>query len=291
MPFRAKLPRGYFRADFGLRHHFVYNHTFDVVTETKNDTILTLVRTSDDVDNPSTTKVNPNANNYDEVDAGPLIHHNSIVDKLSIHTIYTLTELCTETDKIHALMIHEAMIMGCFSDDWDPLDDKTNLEVEDIVRVTFDTTNRDVTPKFSAVNLVNGVQPVSDVTQAEGFAAYNLSVDTLIEAVNFDPDVYFDSKRQYTNGGAVNKVMPRLNSVFLNSKQKSFQKTGGTKFLPERCRYGRRGLFVGMLQHLPIYSNERQVCDSFTAPTAGAHINAKTIVDYYEYNPLFDQQE
>ncbi len=288
---KFKTPRGYFKSDFGLHHHFFYNHNYDLTLETKNDTIMTIVRTSDDVDTPETTKVNPQNATFDAKDVGPLIHQGSIVDKVKIHTIHTLTELCTETDKIHSLMLHQGMIMGCFADDWDPLSDENSLEVEDIVRVTYDLTNRDVTPKFSGTDLVNGVQPVSNVTQAEVFGSYNLTTDLKEEAVNFDPDVYFDSKRHYSNGGAVNKVMPRLNSIYLNDKKSTSMSSSFTKFLPERCRYGRRGLFVGMLEHLPIYTNERQICDSWVAPTAGAHLNTKVIVDFIEWNQLFNQKQ
>ncbi len=284
-------PRGYSRFDFPLHHHFFHNHTYDITLETKNDTIMTLLRASDDEIKPSTTKVNPNHASFDAKETGCQINQASIVDKIKIHTIHTLTELATETDKIHSLMLHKGFIGGCFADDWDPLDDSSSLEVEDIVRVTFDLTNRDVTPKFSGTDLVNGVQPQNTVINAEVFGDMNLTTDTKMEAVNFDPDVYFDSKRHYDNGGAVNKVLPRLSSIYLNDKRSTSISSSFTKFVPERCRYGRRGLFFGILEHVPIFSNERQICDPFTAPTAGAHIVSTTIVDFMEWNHAFDQEE
>jgi len=284
-------PRGYSRFDYPLHHHFFYNHTYDITLETKNDTIMTLLHTTDIETKPSSIKVNPNHPSFDSVDTGANINQGSIVDKIKIRTIHTLTELAVETDKIGSLMLHRGFIGGCFADDWDPLDDRSSLEVEDIVRVTFDPTNRDVTPKFSAVDLVNGVQPISLVTETETFTTYNLGTDLKMEAVNFDPDVYFNSKRHFDNGGAVNKVMPRLNSVFLNDKRSTSRSFSQTKFVPERCRYGRRGLFFGILEHVPIFSNERQICDPFTAPTAGAHIVSTTIVDFMEWNQSFDQED
>ncbi len=288
---KFKPPRGYSRFDYPLHHHFFYNHTYDITLETKNDTIMTLLHTSDAEIKPSSTKVNPNHATFDDVDLGANINQGSIVDKIKIHTIHTLTELATETDKIHSLMLHQAIVGGCFADDWDAIDDRSSLEVEDIVRLTFDTTNRDVTPKFSGTDLVNGVQPVSDTTMAETATTYNLTTDLKMEAVNFDPDVYFNSKRHFDNGGAVNKVMPRLRSIFLNDKRSTSISSSFTKFVPERCRYGRRGLFFGILEHVPIFSNERQICDPFTAPTAGAHIVSTTIIDFMEWNQQFDQED
>ncbi len=285
---RIKPPRGYFQADYGLLHHFVYNTNYDLTLETKNDTMFTLLRCSDSEDKPETTRVNPEHSSFDK-EVGPTIHRNSIVDKIKIHTIHTLTELCTETDKIHSLMLHQGMIMGCFSDDWDPLDDPSSLEVEDIVRVTYATADRDVTPKFSGTDLINGVHPLGTVVETEVFGTHNLTVDTKMEAVNFNPDIYFDSKRHYSNGGAVNKVMPRLNSIYLNDKKSTSVSSSFTKFVPERCRYGRTGQFMGILEHLPIYTDKRQICDSWTAPTAGAHVNTKMIVDFIEWNQQFDQ--
>ncbi len=288
---KFRPPRGYVQSDFPLHHHIVYNTNYDLALETKNDTMFTILRCSDVEDTPSSTDVNPEANGFDPVEVGPTIHKGSIVDKIKIHTIHTLTELCTETDKIHSLMLHQGMIMGCFADDWDPLSDKNSLEVEDIVRVTYDLTNRDVTPKFSGIDLINGVHPLNTVVETEVFGTYNLTVDTKMEAVNFNPDIYFDSKRHYSNGGAVNKVMPRLNSLYLNDKRSTSMSSSFTKFVPERCRYGRTGLYMGILEHMPIYSDIRQICDSWVAPTAGAHVNTKMIIDFMEWNQGFDQSQ
>ncbi len=287
---KFKTPRGYQRFDYPFHHHFVYQHSYDITAETKNDTMLTLLRSSDVASKAKTVNVNPQNTSFVK-ETGPLICQGSIVDKMKIHQIHTLTELLTETDKIHTLMLHQAIIGGCFAEDWDPLDDASSLEVEDIVRLTYDTTNRDVTPKFSGTDLVAGIHPMVTELDAEVFGDLNLTTDTKMEAINFDPDVYFNSKRYGSTGSAVNKVMPSLRSLYLNDKKSASITSSFTKFVPERCRYGRRGLFFGMLEHVPIFSNSRQICDPYTSPTAGSHIISTTVVDFMEWNTQFEQGE
>ncbi len=287
-----KPPRGYRTNDRGLNHHFVYDFTLDITDETKNSTIATLLRTSDDTVDPSTIEVNDRNANFAE-DAGPLICADSIVQKMSCIKVMGLTELAYSTDRLYNVKLMQSQIAGCFPEDWNPLDDRTSLKVEDICEVTYDATKQDVTPKFSGIDLPegnSGAHPFSDVTDAEVFGDYNLTTSDNNESVAFDLDTYFSARKNYSNKGALKKVMPFIRSHRLNAAKEYGKSFSMTKFIPERCRYGREGLFLGDLIHLPIYTRPEQFTDSFTAPTAGAHVFVKYIVNFTEFNTEFNQK-
>ncbi len=200
-----------------------------------------------------------------------------------------MTEKLIETDKIKKVNLLTGMIKGCFAESWNPLDDASTLMVEDIARVTFDATEREVTPKHSGTDLLNGTHPFSNVTHNEVWGDLSLTTDANMESVAFDPDLYYTAIRTYDNGGALKKVMPSLQNNYLNAAKGASITFSETRFVPEFCRYGRPGNYMGEMVHMPLYTDKRQVADSFTAPSAGADVNVKYHIEFLEWNQYFDQ--
>ncbi len=282
-------PKGYDKRDKPLPHLFKYEFGLNLALETQNSVITTYMRTTKASNDPTTIEVNPR-NAAFAVDAGAVICEESIVQRMSIMKTYYMSELTRVTDNIHALKMQNMMIKGVFEDSWTPADEKTGTKIEDIIEVTHDTTNMDVVPKVSTVDVPNSDDhPLSSVTISEVFGDYNLTGNRKIESVAFDVDTYFNCKKYYTNGGKLNQVAPSLNT-FMLTERKGFVTQGGTKFIPRHMQFGRRDLLFAELHHLPMYNTTEQITDSFTAPTSAIAVTVKIICAFNEWNPDFDQK-
>ncbi len=282
-------PAGYNTRDKPLPHLFVYQASLNIVTDIVRSTMFTYLRTTKDSNDPSTIEVNPR-NAAFATDTGAVICEDSIVQKMNIVKMYGMTEGARETENYTAVKFYHTNIMGVFEDSWTPKDEKTSLEVEDILEVTRDATKMDVTPKFSGTKLTGSLlQPVSTVTMAEAFGDYNLNTNLTMEGVAFDLDTYFN-KRFYTNGGKVNAASPRMNSTILNVSRGGIKTSSETKFLPKRMRFGRRDLYFGELYHLPKYTEASQILDHSQVPANAALVYMKVIVSFNEWNTEFDQK-
>ncbi len=285
-------PFGYNKRDKPLPHLFAHIFGLNMLTDTVRSTVSTFLRTSKATNDPSTIEVNPR-NAAFAVDTGALICEDSIVQKMSIVKSYSLSEGARETENFLAVKLFHTNIMGVFEDSWTPKDEKTNLEVEDILELTRDATNMDVTPKFNSTSLtgaVVGAHPLSNVTKTEVFGDLNLSGDATMEGVEFDLDTYFDSKRFMTNGGKVNAASPRMGSTILNVANGGYSTSGGVKFLPKHMRFGRRDLFFGEIHHLPKQNNVAQIVDHLQVPANAMTVSVKIIVAFNEWNTEFDQK-
>ncbi len=285
-------PFGYNKRDKPLPHKFGYKFTLNLLTDTVRSTVATYMRTSKATNDPSTIEVNPR-NSAFAVDTGALICEDSIVQKMSIVKNYFMTENARETENFTAIKFFNSMIMGVFEDSWTPKDEKTSLEVEDVLELTRDATNMDVTPKYNGTNLTGlastQLVPLSTVTKTEVFGDVNLTVDAMMEGVDFDLDTYFN-KRFFTNGGKISAASPRMNNTILRESNGGVFTSSETKFLPKRMRFGRRDLFMGELFHLPKHLDFAQVIDHSQVPANAGTVGFKIIVSFNEWNTEFDQK-
>ncbi len=284
---RERPPAGYDRNDFPLPHYFTYN--FPLTAFTDFATQLIYMRTTKDSLQPETIEVNPRNTNY-VVDTGSVICEESIVQQITIKKVYIMTEGAIETDKLSAIKVSSLKIMGVFKEAWNPIDELTSKEVEDVVETTYENTKMDVTPKFTGTALSSTLlYPVSTITMAEGFADINLTTDLTYEKVNFSQDDYFNSKKYYTNGGAVNVVAPVMENQILNRNRRHYT-SYQNKFLPKKMRFGRRALFFGEIFQLLRYTDVNQVMETLAAPTNITHVEFKVIVSFNEWNREFNQK-
>ncbi len=281
-------PPGYNTRDKPLPHLFKYDYTLNIFNDTNNSTILTYMRSSKATNDPSTIEVNPR-NAAFAVDTGALICEDSIVQTISIRKNFAITEAARVTENIRAIKMNTMKIMGVFEDSWTPKDEKTNLEVEDILEVTRDATNMDVTPKFTTTNLqYSDDHPVSTVTKTEVFGDLNLTTDLSMEGVAFDTDTYFN-KKYYTNGGKVTSIAPSM-KTFTLAMPRAYHTTFERKFLPKHMRFGRRDLYFGELIHSPTYTSSEQLTDSFVVIANVSQIYGSAIISFNEWNTEFDQK-
>ncbi len=280
-------PKGYSQMQHPLPHNFNYRFSLNAENVNVASTMVTLLRTSEVATGVSEIEVNPKNGAFAE-DNGPLIHQDSIVPRMSISFTAALSKGAIETDAVRSLKLMWMPIYISFLNSLEAEDSKTAVQIEDILELTHNTDNKDVHPTFNGNNLIGfgGNQAVSTVAATEVFGDYGLSVNTVLEALTFDRELFFDALQYYTNSSMLKKVTGRMKTIIL--KRDYPYRYYSNRFTYPSVKRGNPYTFCGILFHLPQVGTADQI------PLAGdttdiPHVNVAMHVRYNEWNPEFDQ--
>lgn len=284
-------PKGYRAMQYPLHHEFKYSFALHGESETKNSTIMTLLNTSRDSGAVEDVEVNPAHANFVE-DTGPRIFLGSIVPRLAVKMTANITggAAYAATHPMKQIMLNWMPIYIAFRESLTAEDGDTGTKIEEILELTKDTVNEDVTPLFAAVTMTEtGDQPLSNiVAPGDAFGDWNLDTTDLSEPVAFDKQLYFDAMKYYSNKGMLRKVAPRMNTVRLHAERGwSFFSNNFTNPIVKR---GNPYTFCGILFHLPqinILSVDQ--IGSAVDVTDIPHVQVKLHCRFEEWNPEFDQ--
>jgi len=282
-------PRGLKNEIYPLQHKFFYSFGLSIITSTMNSAMCSLVRHNKTPTNqPAEIAVNPHNTFYVE-ETGPAVQKMSIIDKMKLSINFNLTENATNRaiDAIDHIYLLWRPIFFSFPEKLDATDDDTSTDVKTILQLTKDATNLDVVPITSNNLPVLGSselsQPVSTINLAEDFNTYNMTIDTLMEDVAWDENLFVDASRRYTNKGALQACVGRTRHVHL-TKGRPTAKFFFDKFVPRSIRRVQPYSFMAILVHVPLISDIQQDYHA-TDPTASvAHVGVKIKCLYHEWN-------
>ena len=275
-----RIPRGYNQMQYPQPHNFSYQFKLNLEDETKNSAICTLLRTSEVATGVSAIEVNPRNAAFAE-DAGPLIHMGSIVPRLNI------TMLAKATDAVTSCILNYMPIYTAFLNNLEAADDKTDTQIEDVLMLQHDTTNKDVYPLHANVNLEGAFsQPLSSIAATEAFGDYGLTTDATMESVAFNKENFFDNLQYKTNSSMLKKVTGPMRSIVLGDERP--YKFFSRNYTNPIVKRGNPYTFCGILFHLPQVGQFDQV--GFAGDTTNiAHVDIKLSCRFDEWNPEFDQ--
>ncbi len=280
-------PKGYSQLQYPLPHNFKFGFSLSAEGPTKDSTILPLLRATEQAVGVSAIEVNPRNANFAE-DTGCIIHMGSIVPRINLSFSMAMTKEAIETDKCRQLKVNWMPIYIAFEDSLIAKDDKTGVEVEDILELQHDATNKDTYPLYSTVDLTGIVfsHAVSTVPFTEVFGDSGLGGNLIPESVAFDKELFYDALSYYTNSGMLSKVIGKMNTVILK-RDKPFLYHSNNYTNPAVKR-GNPYTFCGILFNCP------QVLDGdqfFKAgdTTAVDHVHITGRVRFDEWNAEFDQ--
>lgn len=289
-------PRGYTQMQYPLPHSFEYRFSLGLTSATKESTWCPILRTSETLVTPETIEVNPSNAAFAECN-GSLIHNGSIIPRIS----FTLTAFIGEagaSDLVIAkngkLIFNWMPVYVSFLNSLEAEDVRSAVQVEDVLELAHDATNKDTFPLYSATDLVASSGWGSDypaTTEPAGivdevFGDVGLTVDLKMESVAFNKSLYFDSLKFGTQSSMLRKVAPRLNTGVVGVGQ-NFRYSSNNKTYPSVKR-GNPFTFCGILVHLPQAGTTGQfILDNEVTDIEHVHFGMR--VSYDEWNPHFDQ--
>ncbi len=210
MPAHKFPPKGYRLNDHPLPHDFRYGASFDILDATKDATILTLIRASEDATvGIEAVEVNPRHASFAE-ETGPTCAMGSIVPKVSFTIRGSLSQAMLTDNEFAKVNLNMIPIYSSFLSSLDASDDKTTEDIELLLDLSHDVTAKRVEPQYGTVNLTNAsLHPVNTVLETEGFADYGLATDLTLESVAWDENRFYNALSFYTNGSMLRHVTGR----------------------------------------------------------------------------------
>ncbi len=282
-------PKGYTTRQYPLPHNFSYYGQLLAEGPTKDSTILPILSTTEAVSQPpDLCEVNPRNSNFAE-ETGARIYNGSIVPKIGLSMTLALSKLAIETDGVRTIKVNWMPIYISFESSLNAADAKTAVQIEDILELQHDTTNKDTYPlNVAAAKVTRGSShPLSTVVDSnEALGDWGLTSTAILEHVAFDKELFFDALSYYTNGAMLRKVTGKMRTITLTRDH--HYNYYSNNFTYPSVKRGNEYTFCGILLHLPQVDSADQRL--FAADvTAIGHVDFFMNVRYDEWNPLFDQ--
>ncbi len=282
----SSLPRNYFGQEFPLPHNFGFAFELFIEDETKNSTIIPIIRQSELAFDIEGVEVNPSHANFAE-ETGATVAPKSIIPKINFSMNIAMSKISYVTDLTPAMRVSFMPIYTAFEESLTAKDEKTAVEVEDILELTHGTTDKEVVPLYSAAD-VSGLMPLGTVVDPnEAFGDWGLTGNANLESVAFDTELFFDALHYYSNSGMLKKSIGRWTTVTI-LKDRPFFFSSNNFTLP-MIKRANPYTFCGMLVHVPQSDSFDQLTRVGDTTAAGAGVNVQCRIRYDEWNPNFDQ--
>ncbi len=272
-----RLPRGYFGVEYPRPHLDEYEFDLNAEDETKNTTILPIIISDEGLSAPSALKVNPKNSGF-AIATGPNCIPDSIVPSMSILIKCSLTKGAIETDAIRVLNLNYMPIYTAFLNRLDADDIQTTTDVEGLLELTHETTDKQAYPLWSGVDLGNATLMNANVP--------GLTTDQTIESVAFDKSTFFDAMHYYTNKDMLKVVTGRMSTIQLKrDRPVSIYKRGYNMPI---CKFMNPYTFCGIMFHLPQVGEFEQFGIASETTNIG-HVHVGMKFRYNEWNKDFNQ--
>lgn len=264
----------------------------DLASATKESSTFTFIKTSKASADPTTIEVNPRNTNF-AVDAGAVICYDSMVAKMTQVTRIMMDNHALQNDQTPAISVYKIPYILAWEDNYTPADEGvTTLTIAQILNLTTDATNEDVTPTFNGVNLpVSNNHPLSTVVDAdETFAEWNLSVDATMEGIAWSDNIndLYEALQHYTNAGKLKGAIGNIKKYTV-TRNRPYVIEVSTKFVPRKVSFGIPYLFYGEAWIMPAAGSVNQLNDTGDV-TTGTHLRITKVIKYAEWNPDFNQR-
>ncbi len=278
MALHSYPPKGYLGREMPLTHDLEGQFSLTAENETKNSVIIPLVFQDKSACVAATTFVNPKHASYEHA-AYSNVLADSQVPQLQISFKCALSKLAIETDAIRSLSLNYMFINTAFLNRLDAADDASGDDIEGILNLTHETTDEQVYPVASTVDLLGGYTVP---------ASHPANPAAVIESQAFDKEKFFDAMQYYTNKQMLRTVAPSLKTILL--KRDYPYTMSGTRSMKPIAKYANPYQFCGILFHLPQVGQIDQY--GLAADTTDiAHVDIKFKIRFNEWNKEFYQEK
>ncbi len=244
-------------------------------------TIYPLITQDEGLGAMSAYESNPANASFVEINSAhcfPTSRINKIFAKLEV----SMSKVMLETDKRHIVKFRTALIHTSFMDGELALDEISTLDLNEILELQNEQTDRQTFPLYNAVDLHDYKANSRLDLSAEQLG---LTADLEIEGVAFTQDDYYDCLHYFTNGAKLRTICTPLQTHVLTRQnpQKTifFNQQSNTKYMNPYA-------FLGILIDVPSNANAQQYGElaDDTVETGVLHFNITT--RYNEFNHEFN---
>ncbi len=240
-------------------------------------TIIPLIANDEGLGDPDLYKAHPEHASFTEVDDANC-YPDSYINRLNVHIYLSLSKLCWNTDKIEELRCFVMPIYMSFLEDYTANDEKSTLDVSEILKLQKESTDRQGYPLF------NGTKLIGDILETGSLQA-GLTTNTLLEGVDFSMGIFRDALQYYTNMGKLK------NSVgygkWYTVKRRGTKHISMNIKLNSKVKRMNPYTFCGVLIYTP-QTGSGYTLHISADDSAIQHLNVNVITRFLEWNENFD---
>lgn len=238
-------------------------------------TNVPIVMQDEGLGDPNSAYTNPESASFAEYQ-GPNCYPDSRVNYARLNCEISLTKGAWNTDNVEVLKIGIIPVYMNFLENYTALNEVTSEEVEDILEMSHETTDRQGYPTW------NGNKVGGDKLQT-GAAVPGLTTNTNLEAITFDVNKFYDALQYYTNGRKVNKSIGRIKWLYV-SRRRTLRVAVKLKSMAKRMNpYA----YFGCIFVLPKENEFNQTTKNGDL-TSISHVMVKASYRYNEWNENFN---
>ncbi len=277
-------PKGYRNDEYPLPHNGGFSFGLSSENVARDSTIIRFFGMNEQFINPEAVHVNPGNALFAE-EGGSAICRGSIIPRLNLTFHINMTKGAIETDKMRAIKVQFMPIYTAFLDSLDAIDEKTGEDIESIIEMQHDVTDKCAFPLYSGTKLQN-TAPIVMNSRAftEVFGVVGLTTNNTPESVAFDSEKFYDALQYYSNAGKMKAHIGRMRTVVV-TRDRPFQYHSNNFTFPTVKR-GNPYMFCGMLYHVPAGIDQFYTAGDTTDIDA-VHIKGR--YRYDEWNTAFEQ--
>ncbi len=244
-------------------------------------TIIPIITYDEGLGAMSAYKSNPVNASFGEVSTDhcfPTSRVNRVFAQLKVQ----MSKIMLETDKVHSIRFGTSVIHTSFMDGELALDEVSTLDLNEIIELQNEQTDRQTFPLFNTVDLKDFKSNAQLDMPAE---TPGLATDLELEAVNFQIGKYYDCLHYYTNGAKLRTISTPMQwhtltrnrpSTIVNVSQQS-----NTKFMNPYT-------FLGLLIHIPANVSNEQFGEPTDTTIETSTLQFSFTGRYNEFNHEFN---
>lgn len=244
-------------------------------TSLKNTAAIQVLHQDEGLGDPNSIYTNPESSSFAEYQ-GTNCFPDSRVNYARLSMEFKLSLGAVETDKVRVMKIAVIPYMLSFLENYTAKDEVSADEVEDVLEMQHETTDRQGYPLYNGTKLDGNNKEL-------GSAHPGLTTNTLIEGITLDINKLYDCLQYYTIGGKVRKSIGKIKWLYV-SRDKILRVNVRARSKSKRMNpYTAFGAIV----HLPLESesNSLQMNGELTNIN---HLNVTAKYRYNEWNPNFN---
>jgi len=234
-------------------HNWFYNFSLPVeYAASRNSTMCPIITYDEGLGAMSAYKSNPTNASFVEA-ATDHCFPTSKVENIYCQISVNMNKVMLETDKVHAIRFATATIHTSFMDGELALDEVSTLDLNEILELQNEQTDRQTFPLYNAIDLGDyKSNPGLDMPAEQA----GLDTDLEIEGIAWSNTNYYDCLQFFTNGAKLRTICTPLQWHTLTrqnpTKQIFFRQQTNTKFLNPYT-------FLAAMIHVPSHADVRQI--------------------------------
>ncbi len=270
--------------NYGQPHEIRRDFAFELDDTTLDSTICPIAFYDEGLGTPTALETHPENAAFAVVAAQANCFINSRINLVICKIRFSMNSKCLD-DNIPAVRMAFMPIHMAFIDDYTAIDELSSLEVQDVLEMQTESTDNQGGPLYvAAKDLPTGTAGTSVYSANTPF----LDTTGSIEAVAFDPVIFYDMMHFMTNSGKLKAAQSGLKWFFLTQTRpvREFE----IRIVPKVKRMNKFTYF-GCLIHVPSHQNVDQIVNTGDVTAATQYINVNQRTRYTEWNQDFNSRK